>query len=253
MSNVKIIKPNNIETERIKSDKYSFRNLNDLISRLVKIEKGYIEHSKAETNDTLLAANLHPLIEATKIAFSDHLPLTLTPDIIWNCISNAAAIYINNNSEELRKTFVNHEGKKKIEVNIVNRSGEKWDAVFKEFSEKIKEETNNGIVDMLEANFSTTNAISKVASQIVIMDAMQNYFEYRVKCICGIPEIRLAGIKEDWVNIKERTNSLAKLIPKFKNWVDVLNEIFDQFINVFDGKVDDQFWNSIYECNIFYN
>ena len=91
---------------------------------------------------------------------------------------------------------------------------------------------------MLEANFTTTNAISKVWSQIVIMDAMQKYFDYRYSILCGIPEIRLAGIKEDWIDIKKRTNNLVKLIPKFQNWVNILNGIFDQFINVFNGKID---------------
>ena len=54
---------------------------------------------------------MHPFIQAMHIAFS-HLPLILTPDIIWYCISNAAAICINKYSEELRKTFVDHDEKK---------------------------------------------------------------------------------------------------------------------------------------------
>ena len=252
VSNVKIIKPNNTKNERIKSDKYRYQELNDLIGDLVKMEKKYIEHSKAEVNDKLITTYMHPLIQATHIAFSDHLPLILTPDIIWYCVSNAVAIYINKYSEELRKYFVDHEGKKKITVAMQNRSGKEWDTVFKKFSGEIKKNTKNGIVDMLEANFTTTNTISKVASQIVVMDSMQKYFDYRCGIVCSIPEIRLAGIKEDWVAIKVRTNNLAKLIPKFKNWVNILNEIFDQFINVFDEKVDNQFWNSIYKCSKYF-
>jgi hypothetical protein len=251
--NLKIIIPNKIKREKINSDKYHYQELNDLIRFLVQIEKKDIEYSKAEKNDKLIRINTQPLIQATQIAFSDHLPLTLTPDIIWYCISNALAIYINKNSEELRKTFVDHEGKKTIAVVMTNKpAGEDWDSVFKKFSEQIKKNTNNSIIDLLEANFTTTNTISKVASQIVSMDAMQKYFDYRIECICGIPEIRLAGIKEDWVDIKNRTNSLVKLIPNLKNWVNLLNEIFDEFISVFDGKIDDQFWNSIYQCNIFF-
>jgi hypothetical protein len=251
VSNFKIIKPNDIKKEIIKSNKYLYQEVNDLISGLVEINKEYIEHSKAEVNDKLLRTYMHPLMQATNIAYSDHLPLILTPDIIWNCISNATAIYINKYSEELRKTFVDHEGKQTITVQMLDRSGKEWDSVFNKFSGQIKEKTKNGIVDMLEANFSTTNAISKVSSQIVIMDAMQKYFDYRCSILCGIPEIRLAGTKDDWVDIKKRTNNLAKLIPKFQNWVNILNEIFDQFINVFNGKIDDQFWNSIYKRNTF--
>jgi hypothetical protein len=254
VTNFKIIRPNNIKKKKIKSDKHYFQEVNDIISDLVEINKEYIEYSKAEVNDKLIRTFWNPLIQATHIAYSDHLPLILTPDIIWYCISNAAAIYINKYSEELRKTFVDHEGKKTITVYMCDRSGKEWDSAFNEFSGQIKEKTKNGIVDMLEANFSTTNAISKVSSQIVIMDAMQKYFDYRISIVCGIPEIRLAGVKEDWVDIKKRTNNLVKLIPKFQNWVNILNGIFDQFINVFDGKIDDQFWNSIYKRNntLFY-
>jgi len=254
VTNFKIIRPNNIKKKKINSDKYHFQEVNDLISDLVEIKKEYIEHSKAEVNDKLVRTYMHPLMQASHIAYSDHLPLILTPDIIWYCISNAAAIYINKYSEELRKTFVDHEGKQTITVQMLNRPGKEWDSVFNKLSGQIKEKTKNGIVDMLEANFSTTNAISKVSSQIVIMDAMQKYFDYRISTICGIPEIRLAGIKEDWIDIKKRTNNLVKLIPKFQNWVNILNGIFDQFINVFDGKIDDQFWNSIYKRNntLFY-
>ena len=58
----------------------------------------------------------HSLIDAATRAFYDHLPLILTPDIIWYCISNGLAIHINENSEELRKKFVNHNGKKELIV-----------------------------------------------------------------------------------------------------------------------------------------
>ena len=44
---------------------------------------------------------MHPLMQAVHLAFYDHLPLILTPDIIWYCISSAVGIHINKNAEEL--------------------------------------------------------------------------------------------------------------------------------------------------------
>ena len=67
--------------------------------------------------------------------------------------------------------------------------------------------------------------------------------------MCGIPEIRLTGNKEDWVNVKRKTNEILKLIPDLKLWIDDnLNEILDHFIGAFDNKIDKSFWNQIYKC-----
>ena len=87
---------------------------------------------------------------------------------------------------------------------------------------------------------------------MVLMDSMQKYFDYKFTTMCGIPEIRLTGNKEDWLNVKKKTNEILKLIPDLKFWIyDNLNEILDHFIGVFDDKIDKSFWNEIYKCRLF--
>jgi hypothetical protein len=34
------------------------------------------------------------------------------------------------------------------------------------------------------------------------MDAMKNYFEYRLAGGCGIPKVKLTGTRDDWVLIR---------------------------------------------------
>ena len=146
------------------------------------------------------------MIEAVPLAYVLHLPLILTPDIIWYCISSATATHINLNSEELRNKFVDHKGKKKIEIRrndfVFGCKTNPWHEVIDEFTQKINAMTKNGIADKLVANFSTTTKESRVVSEIVLMDAMQKYFEYELDSECGIPEIRITGEKEDWMNLK---------------------------------------------------
>ena len=101
-------------------------------------------------------------------------------------------------------------------------------------------------MDLLQADFSTTTKISRVVSQIVIMDAMQKYFDYTCFGGCGIPEIRIKGDRNDWEKVKSKANRLLEIIPEFTCWIKNLNEILDQFINVFDDKIDNLFWKSIY-------
>ena len=194
---------------------------------------------------------MHPFVQAVHLAYSDHLPLIISPDMIWYLISSGFATHINKHSERLRNTFVNHEGKKTIRIRRDDfRLGSKanaWHELIDEFCTKIGELTKNDIAEKFVSNFSTTSKDSRVVSQIVLMDAMKKYFEFRCCTRCGIPEIRLLGEKSDWENVKQKSQSIFKLLPEMKIWNENLTEILDHFIGVFDDKVDNEFWNEIYK------
>ena len=53
-------------------------------------------------------------------SYENHLPLRLTPDIIWILIVQGFSHHVNFNAEELREKFVNFEKKKTLEV-IINK------------------------------------------------------------------------------------------------------------------------------------
>ena len=77
---------------------------------------------------------MHPFVEAVHQAYAQHLPLIISPDMIWYLITSATAIHINKNSEELRYKFVSHEGKKTIEVRrdnfVFNSRSNPWHEVI---------------------------------------------------------------------------------------------------------------------------
>ena len=249
---MKIIKPNEIKTESL-PDNIEKTSLLDAIKDFVKIKGDYIQYVKGERDDELLKCYMNPFVEAAHIAYSYHVPLTITPDLIFYLITSATAVHINQNAEKLRNLFVNHEGKKELEVKrddfIMYNKSNPWHEVINEFSIAIKNNTNNNVTDLLVANFSTTSNVTRVVSQMVLMDSMQKYFDFKFTTMCGIPEIRLTGNKEDWVNVKRKTNDILKLIPDLKLWIDDnLNEILDHFIGAFDNKIDKSFWNQIYKC-----
>lgn len=123
-----------------------------------------------------------------------------------------------------------------------------WHEVIDEFCMKIDEVTKNDVASTIQANFSTTTKDARVVSQIVLMDAMQKYFDYRFSTMCGIPEIRVSGTREDWLNVSAKTKKMVSIIPELKRWLDAgLNEILENFVNIFDDKVDKTFWNQIYK------
>ena len=256
-SKFKIIKPNSIVKENVSSIASLLVDPKENFKNMVKIEDKHIQYVKSERGDAkLMSCHLHPFLEAVHWAYSRHLALTISPDIIWYVISSGIASHINLNAESLRKQFVNHEGKKKIEIRrddfVFNSKTNPWHEVLGNFTIQIRNNTNNNVADLFVANFTTTSQESRVVSQIVLMDSMQNYFEYVVSTTCGIPEIKLLGNKKDWENVKKKANSFPKMIPELKKWLKALNEILNHFIKAYDGSVDNKFWNSIYKRKAFF-
>ena len=161
-----------------------------------------------------LIANVisHPLIAALHGAFCLHLPLVLSPDIIWLTITQGLARHINANAEELRQQFVSHQGKLKIKVqrdDFVKGSAENtWPKAFTTFSEKVHEHIGD-VHELIVSDFSTTGQVEKAASEIVLLDSVQSYFSFEMITICGIPSITLEGTVDDWRKIAIRAEQLS--------------------------------------------
>jgi hypothetical protein len=197
-----------------------------------------------------LVANVvsHPLIAAIHGAFTQHRPLCLSPDIIWLTITQGLAIHINQNSERLRHRFVSHQHKLKIIVrrnDFVKGSPENpWPEVFSEFSAAIRDHIGESY-DLIVADFSTTGPVERAASEVVLLDAMQAYFEYELHTVCGIPSITLEGTVDDWQSIARRVEQFREFDLDW--WVGPLQPILQQFVDVIAGRVDHDFWDSIYK------
>jgi len=181
-------------------------------------------------------------------AYSAHIPITLSPDDFWFYISYGFSRHINLNAEKYRKYFVNFEGKQDI---IIERHGfikgnkdNDWPGVFPEFSDRIADHVGK-TRDLVVADYTTTSSLEKLAFEVNLMDAMQQYFNYRVLTKCGIPEINLLGTKGDWQDLKARANVLAEYDLSW--WIDRLNPVLDNIIKSFDGIIDKSFWNSLYK------
>ncbi len=193
----------------------------------------------------------HPVIAAIHKAFQDHRPLCLSPDMIWLMIGQGLANHVNVHAEELRSRFVEHEGKAKIKVrrdDFIKGSPENpWQEVFTEFSARVRFHIGDVTHDLLVPTFSTTGIIEKAAAEIVLLDAMQSYFEYEFITLCGIPEVKLEGTVNDWQVLLERTQALAKFDLQW--WTDILIPILKQFVAAAQGNPDQTFWQSIYKLN----
>lgn len=193
---------------------------------------------------------MHGFLHAVHLAFDQHLPLELSPDDVWLTIAQGFAAHVNANAERLRKRFVQHEGK--AEIVVVRNEFTKgspsndWPGAFGEFSDKIGEYIGKKR-DLLVSNFSTTGPAEKAASEIVLMDAMQSYFQYTCVTCCGIPTITLTGTAEDWRDLRTRAHNLLEIDESLALWIKSLDDVLGQFCAAYAGDADPEFWNSFYK------
>jgi DNA-directed RNA polymerase subunit RPC12/RpoP len=190
------------------------------------------------------------LLGAVDAAFNRHYPLALSPDDIWLTIAQGFARHVDANAEALRSRFVQHEGKKELLVVrdsfVKGSAANDWQGVFGEFSDQIGEHIGKQR-DLVVSAFSTTGPVERAASEVVLMDAMRNYFEYRVSTMCGIPEVTLLGTQADWKSVQQRAEVLAEYDLGW--WTKPLSGILQYFVRAFDGPLsqeDQKFWQSIY-------
>ena len=206
-----------------------------------------ISHNKLQ--DSLVNFGQHSFFEGMFKAYSDHRPFVLSPDMIWLLISQGFSQHVNNNAEALRHYFVKHDGKMVLRVISttvsIDNPDSPWETVFPEFTKQIDAVVGKELVSTLTSDFSTTTAVSRVASQITIMEAMQAYFEYYLVYVsCGIPQITLEGSTEDWQKIIDKANKLRTY--ELGWWIDPLIPVLEQLKSTAEGKKDIDFWRSMF-------
>lgn len=191
----------------------------------------------------------HPFFDGMHQAYADHRPFVLSPDAVWLLICQGLSYHVNFNAEALRHMFVDFEGKKTLIVVSngisLDNPNSPWERYFPDFTKQIAKYVGDSLVNTLTCNFSTSTAVTRTASQITIMSAMQEYFNYKMYEICGIPQVILEGTPEDWHTIVERTETLRKY--KLDWWVDELLPILRKIEKAANGEVDTEFWRGMYK------
>ncbi len=142
-------------------------------------------------------------------AYSKHRPLVLSPTDLWLAITQSTAKHIDKHAEEYRHLFVKHEGKERLDAVI---GPGQWADGVRQLVDLMGNHTKQDVSQVFVADFKSTTAIAQVASRIVLLDTMKNYFEYGVSVVCGIPSVELVGPREDWVRLIEKTTALMDLL-----------------------------------------
>jgi hypothetical protein len=169
-------------------------------------------------------------------AYLQHNHLVLRPEDVWFAILIQLSFYVNKHAEKLRKYFVDHAGKRKLQI-----LQDEFD--FKDFCAKMADLIAENVKDpalrdWIMPSFSTTTDEDKVTAAIIMMGTMQKYFAYFCGITCGIPSVTLLGERADWQEILNRLPFLSKFgleHDELALWNSVLTAVLSKFVDTFDA------------------
>ena len=200
------------------------------------------------------------LFGAVLTAYNNHWKLRTSPDDWWFSVIKRVACAIDNNSnkESVRKMFVDHEGKKDIEIQVGDPTIYTVD--YSWFFDEIAKAINGNIkvpefVDGMTADFSTTTAVQKIVSQITLMYSLKEYFSYCLRAGCGIPAVEMLGTEDDWKKLISKLKVLRTLLEPLENdledydltseWWDLVETVFSKLLDTYQGRPDRKWWSHI--------
>ena len=194
----------------------------------------------------------HPFFNGMYMAYAQHRPFVLSPDALWLVICQGFAQHVDHNAEALRHLFVDFEGKRTLTVyndviSLDNPDTRLWEKVFPEFTKQIAGYTGDSLINMLTADFTTTTTVSRAASQLTIMAALQEYFDFELIAVCGIPQVILEGTPEDWQSIVDRVEWLRRY--QLDWWVDEMVPVLRKIVLAAQGEVDRDFWRGMFKIH----
>ena len=186
------------------------------------------------------------VFQMLKLAWCQHRPVSLSPDVIWLLICQQFSHYVNKNPETMRKQLVSHEGKEELVVKTNDLFSEQadWVGLIDGFAAEIGKYTRDDLSSTLVADFTTTGIDERIASEVTLMDVTKPYFEYlAIYAVCGIPSITLTGTPEDWKKVLAKTRALGHIGLEW--WTAELEPVLQEFVKASEGNPDYWFWKDI--------
>jgi hypothetical protein len=171
---------------------------------LLKVEenRGMVDRSSQNYSPLYTIANgphtetsSNAVLQAFVSAYNQHHDIVLSPDDMWMVVCMRFAAHVNENPEQLRSLFVEHnDGKINLTVQDFQREHE-WDTFFDAMKVTIANNVKGDVCRVLAADFTTTGKVESILSTACIMHAFKPYFNStrEMMCICGIRQVHFMG------------------------------------------------------------
>ncbi|MFE0629650.1 DUF4419 domain-containing protein [Streptomyces sp. NPDC058864] len=188
------------------------------------------------------------LLRALHTAFTAHLPLSLSPDVLWYAVVHEVAVHVRLNSSAYAGLFTRTPGHRQTILVEDDHAAEDWERSVNLVREPLRALIGEGTAELFLPVFSTTTPADATAALVALMDVVSPYYRFRWRSLCGIPRIRLEGTPEDWRLLAARARELAGRFEGLRPYFRGLQPVLDEIAATAAGRgVDEDFWRSIYK------
>ena len=208
----------------------------------------------ANSFDYALSLGTNPLLEAVHLAHTNHLPLTLSPAVMWNCILQGVGIHARVTNKSIVATkFTNTEKwSETVPVDGYDSDGGfSWGTAVGDLSKAVAGRIREDYQDHLfpELSEMTLSQLTCWSAALSSPHRIQKKHLFTTGSRDGgVSEVGLEGTYEDWVLLRDHVLQVLKDVHYDLDWwVDSLCPILEQFVVAADGEADPGFWSRIYK------
>ncbi|WP_257032348.1 DUF4419 domain-containing protein [Streptomyces sp. 1331.2] len=191
------------------------------------------------------------LLRAAHAAFAEHLPLSLSPDVLWYAVVHEVAVHVRMYPPRYRALFGAADGRKAtivVQDDSLLGPGPDWSHSIRLVREPLAAEVGEELVDLFRPAFSTTTPEDAASALVALMDVVSPYYDFRWETRCGIPRIRLEGTAEDWARLAAGIGALAERFDWLAPWFAELRPVVEEIAAMAAGEpVDEEFWRSFFK------
>lgn len=223
---------------------------------LADVTAPYIDHANpydgAAQEPIYPVATVSQLIQATHQAFANHVPLTLSPEIMWYAICHEVATLIKSDPRKYARYFTDSpDAKKTLTVrddSLVYGEQNDWLASINFIRDPLRRNIPAEALGLFLPKFSTLTPESETAILVAFMDTVSSFYEFGWQTDCGIPRVKLEGEVADWELLVRSTVILSEIFVALQGYFADLLSVLREIVKTAKGEgFNREFWNSIYK------
>lgn len=188
------------------------------------------------------------LLRAIHLCFTAHLPLSLSPDLLWYAVVHETAVHIRLNSPAYEGLFTETPGQQQLICVRDDLAALDWGRSIHLVQQPLRARIGDDVADLFQPTFSTTTTDDATAALVALMDVVSPYYRFQWVSLCGIPRIRLEGSGRDWRLLAARVRELEGWFEGLRPWFKSLHPVLDTICATASGwGADPDFWRSLYK------
>ena len=190
------------------------------------------------------------LLRAVHLSFAAHVPLSLSPDVVWFTVVHEVAVHVGLNTDRYAGVFTETPGNRQtlqVRDDSLLAPEPDWSRSIRLVLEPLREKLGEEVTDLFLPRFSTTTPDDVSSALVTLMSVAGPYYRFEWLSLCGIPRIRLEGTADDWKLLNQRVRELAPWFDGLRPWFDAIRPVLDEITSTAaGGAVDEDFWRSLY-------